>query len=236
MSNSCKVTCVGSSSDVPEGCGVSPVDDAVVAYVVLAGMVDPDGEIKRLTKKVKDCEAQKAKLVKKMEMPLYEKTPEQYKEEDQAKLAKFDSEMANLLEAVEGFKKMKEGAGKRKKEDEEVASAAAAPPPPQDKEEESTGGLEGGEAITKKGIVKKSSTGIFSFIGGSQTRTLVLTSKPRLYYMDGIEVKGEFTFLKACTKKSDTSFLLKTIEKERIIETEESDAWIKAITDAFKLK
>jgi len=234
LSLSSKVHCVTSASGIPEGCGVAPVDDAVTVYMVLTGMVDPEGEIKRLSKKLKETQNQKANLEKRMAMPNYAKTPEQFKEEDKSRLAKFDTEMANINQAIDGFKKMasappkkKEEAGEPPKKEQEEPTAEAQP------RGGSSGFLEPGEKIVKKGDVKKKSTGFFSF--SSYARVLVLTDKPRLFYMDGTEMKGEFVGVLSCTKKNDSSFIIKSEGKERIIETAEANAWVSSINSTMNL-
>ena len=155
LSNSSKVTCVTEARAVPQGCGVAPVDDAITAYVVLTGLVDPKGEIKRLTKKVKDCETQKDKVNKKIAMPNYDKTPDKFKEEDQEKMKKIDSEMANLAEAIAGFEKMllaesaKAEAPAPKEEKAPEPKEEKAPEPKEEKAPEPKEEKSGGDEVAK---------------------------------------------------------------------------------------
>ena len=203
LSVSGSVRCVTDAKEIPEGCGVAPVDSGVVAYVVLTGLVDPEGEIKRLEKKLKECEAGRQKLEKRMSLPEYAKTPDKFKAEDNEKIANFKSEEANLAQAVDGFRAM---LAKPKEQKQQQAEKGGKPEPKPSKEEaapepkaaeseeaprpraESSGFLKVGEKMVMKGDVKKKSTGFFSFT--SQARTLVLTDAPRLLYMEGTETRG----------------------------------------------
>jgi len=248
LSVSGSVRCVTDAKEIPEGCGVAPVDSGVVAYVVLTGLVDPEGEIKRLEKKLKECEAGRQKLEKRMSLPEYAKTPDKFKAEDNEKIANFKSEEANLAQALDGFRAM---LAKPKEQKQQQAEKGGKPEPKPSKEEaapepkaaeseeaprpraESSGFLKVGEKMVMKGDVKKKSTGFFSFT--SQARTLVLTDAPRLLYMEGTETRGEFGRVLSCTMKSDSAFVIKSDQKERIIETPDAKAWTEAIAKHYKL-
>ena len=108
LSTSAKVECVlagagAGAGSIPKGCCVAIVDDAVSAHVVLTGLVDPAKEIQRLEKKRLDTETRKAAVSKKMAMPDYGKTPDKIKEDDRERLTKFETELASIAEAIQGF-------------------------------------------------------------------------------------------------------------------------------------
>jgi valyl-tRNA synthetase len=112
LSNSSKLICVTSNAEIPEGCGVAPVDESITAFILLSGLIDPEAEIKRLSKKLQDAQGKRDKIVKKIATPDYEKTPQKFKDEDKEKLANADIEISNIADAIEGFKKIFDSKGK----------------------------------------------------------------------------------------------------------------------------
>jgi hypothetical protein len=112
LSNSSKLICVTSNAEIPEGCGVAPVDESITAFILLSGLIDPEAEIKRLSKKLQDAQGKRDKIEKKIATPDYEKTPQKFKDEDKEKFANADIEISNIADAIEGFKKIFDSKGK----------------------------------------------------------------------------------------------------------------------------
>jgi len=231
LSTSNKVTCVLSSAEIPEGCGVAPVDSQVTAYVLLAGLIDPAAEIKRLEKKVQAGAQAEKKLRDKMNMPDYAKTPQKFKDADNDKLKDLATEKAGLEEAIEGFKKILAAPPAPKKKEE----AAKAPAPKKEEEiaapADSEPWFEEGEnKIIKKGDVTKYS----GFLGMMAKKRLLVLTNLRLVYLDpsDMTIKGEFILqprLEVSVKEPNKSFVVKTPEKERVFYTPDAAAWAKVI-------
>ena len=92
------------TDDVPLGCGVTVINEAVTVYVLLKGVVDPAAEIQKLNKKVAQLEKQVVDLDKKMNMEGYAtKVPENVQKDNTEKMEKLRAEIESTKAAVKDF-------------------------------------------------------------------------------------------------------------------------------------
>merc|ERR1711937_925902 len=171
-------------------------------------------------------------------------------DEDNDRLAKIDIEIANITDAIEGFKKIFASKGKAetapkptpapKKEDAPAPVAKPTPAPkkedapaPEESEEEKAlkkaFSFAPDEKVVYVGVVKKLHEWT-SWI--YKTRSLVLTNKRLFYYEpDETEMKGEFILSKDTEVRSQNhkTFVVKTNDKERYMETPDQAKWVDSI-------
>lgn len=101
LTGSAKVEMLGSSQEAPKGCGTQVVDAGTTVYLHLSGLLDPAKEIEKLGKRKEDVEnklkAQKDKMVTKA----YERTPEDIRAKDTAKVVEWENEVATVDNAIQ---------------------------------------------------------------------------------------------------------------------------------------
>ncbi|MEW5299660.1 MAG: hypothetical protein WDW36_002653 [Sanguina aurantia] len=85
---------------VPAGCGVSILDAVTTLHMALVGILDPALEVQKLEKKAKEVEGRMEALKARMAVPSYGKTPEAVRDEEAAKMVKFETELAVANAAI----------------------------------------------------------------------------------------------------------------------------------------
>ena len=94
--------------EVPEGCGFTTVNPDVGSHMMLKGIIDVAGEVKKIDKKAALIEKSLASLETKMKAPTYEqKVPEAVRATNAEKAAAMRLELSQLVEAKARLEKMK---------------------------------------------------------------------------------------------------------------------------------
>ncbi|KAI9138706.1 tRNA synthetases class I-domain-containing protein [Paraphysoderma sedebokerense] len=97
------------SAHIPAGCAVQAINNELSILLLVKGIVDIDGEIEKLEKKLKKAEHGKDGLKKKMSVEGYEeKVKEEVKEANLTKMKALDSEIELITKAIANFMKLKE--------------------------------------------------------------------------------------------------------------------------------
>ncbi|WVN85252.1 uncharacterized protein L203_100397 [Cryptococcus depauperatus CBS 7841] len=100
-----KVEWIQEDSQVPRGCGTEVVTTDISIHIPVQGKVDAAVEIDKLEKKSIVIEGQKAKLLKVVQQPNYEKTiKEDVRAQNAEKMNKIEVEIEALRQAIERFK------------------------------------------------------------------------------------------------------------------------------------
>ena len=105
------VTLKRSAEDVPAGCAMELVSDAVSVYVSLKGAVDAKAEIEKLNKKIAGIVRSQASIAKQQAAPDYEqKVPERIRADNADKAAKLAAEAAEAERGLADFRAMLDNA------------------------------------------------------------------------------------------------------------------------------
>jgi len=96
---------VAGGCDAPRGCAMEVLDKDTEVHIYLKGIVDFSKEVARLQKEMAAVQGRLEKLQKKVSAPSYaDKCPLATREEDAAKMAEAEAELATLAKACDGFK------------------------------------------------------------------------------------------------------------------------------------
>ncbi|CAG9465555.1 unnamed protein product [Pedinophyceae sp. YPF-701] len=98
---------LGAADAVPKGCSVTVVNDSTTAYMLLAGVLDPQKEIERLTKKQQGVSSKLQTLAKRMSEESYLKnTGEDVQTQDREKKANLEKELESLMGALKSMEEL----------------------------------------------------------------------------------------------------------------------------------
>jgi valyl-tRNA synthetase len=96
------------SNTIPEGCGFSTVTPDIGVHMMLKGMINVDGEVKKIDKKADLLKKSLKSLEDKMNAPSYtDKVPEAVRDQNTQKAVALRLELSQLTDAIARLQKMK---------------------------------------------------------------------------------------------------------------------------------
>jgi len=108
LSGASEINIIEANDKAPSGCAVNILNERVKLHIFLKGLIDPDAEIKKLEKKLKDTTSQLEGLDKRVKAPQYEeKVPAEVKKSNAERLSKLGQEIEAIHQAIDKFKLMK---------------------------------------------------------------------------------------------------------------------------------
>ncbi|GAM23020.1 hypothetical protein SAMD00019534_061950 [Acytostelium subglobosum LB1] len=97
---------VALSSEGRQGCVIDTYNENVSLLLDLSDSLDFAAEVQRMEAKKSQLEAAKEALLKKINIPTYDKVPQKIKEDNDAKLKALEEEIKSLCNTIDSFSKM----------------------------------------------------------------------------------------------------------------------------------